>query len=82
MELVAPIDTNKCYYCHRDITVKDRSTWFHMKWKDMGPQGPGCSPIKQYPMAFIKGNRNIKQRIEERLQEKQQSYNQKKRRVR
>ena len=26
MELVTPIDTSKCYHCHRDLTVKDRST--------------------------------------------------------
>ena len=26
LELVTPIDTSKCYYCHRDLTVKDRST--------------------------------------------------------
>ena len=25
MELVNPIDS-KCYYCHRDLTVKDKST--------------------------------------------------------
>ena len=37
---VAPIDTSKCYYCHRDLTVKDRSTWFPMEQKD----------IKQAPM--------------------------------
>ena len=30
---VAPIDTSKCYYCRRDLTVKDRSTWFHMERK-------------------------------------------------
>ena len=42
MELVTPIDTSKCYYCHRDLTVKDRSTWFHMERKD----------IKQYPKTF------------------------------
>ena len=42
IELVTPIDTNKCYYCHRDLTVKDRSTWFHMERKD----------IKQYPKIF------------------------------
>ena len=42
MEPVAPIDTSKCYHCHRDLTVKDRSTWFHMELKD----------IKQYPMNF------------------------------
>ena len=28
---VAPIDTSKCYYCRRDLTVKHRSTWFHME---------------------------------------------------
>ena len=39
---VAPIDTSKCYYCHRDLTVKDRSTWFHMERKD----------IRQYPKTF------------------------------
>ena len=39
---VAPIDTRKCYYCRRDLTVKDRSTWFHMEQKD----------IKQAPMTF------------------------------
>ena len=42
MELVTPIDTSKCYYCHRDLTVKDRSTRFHMERKD----------IKQYPATF------------------------------
>ena len=42
MELVTPIDTSKCYYCHRDLTVKNRSTWFHMERKD----------IKQYPKTF------------------------------
>ena len=39
---VDPIDTSKCYYCHKPLTVKDRSTWFHMERKD----------IKQYPMTF------------------------------
>ena len=43
---VAPIDTSKCYYCSRYLTVKDRSTWFHMERKDikqapMGLQDPG-----------------------------------------
>ena len=42
MELVAPIDTSKCCYCHRDLTVKDRSTWFHMERKY----------IKQYSKSF------------------------------
>ena len=42
MKLVAPIDTSKCYYCHKALTVKDRSTWFHMERKD----------IKQYPKTF------------------------------
>ena len=57
---VAPIDTSKCYYCHKALTVKDRSTWFHMERKD----------IKQYPMAlhpYMRLQRNIKQHIEERL---------------
>ena len=43
MELVTPIDTSKCYYCHRDLAVKDRSTWFHIKRKD----------IKQYPKTSL-----------------------------
>ena len=42
MELVTPIDTSKCYYCHKALTVKDRSTWFHMERKD----------IKRYPKTF------------------------------
>ena len=46
MELVTPIDTSKCFHCHKALTVKDRSTWFHMERKDikgspMGPQDPG-----------------------------------------
>ena len=55
MELVTPIDTSKCCYCHNALTVKDRSTWFHIERKD----------IKQYPMTFtslyagFKGNRNV-----------------------
>ena len=52
MELVTPINASKCFYCHKALLVKDRSTWFHMKRRDMGPQGPGHSPIKQYPMTF------------------------------
>ena len=39
---VAPIDTSKCYYCRRHLTVKDRSTWFHIERKD----------IRQAPMTF------------------------------
>ena len=39
---MAPIDTSNCYHCHKALTVKDRSTWFHMERKDM----------KQYPMTF------------------------------
>ena len=35
MELVTPIDTSKCFHCHKVLTVKDRSTWFHMEWKDI-----------------------------------------------
>ena len=42
MELMTPIDTSKRYYCHRDLTVKDRSTWFHTERKN----------IKQYPKTF------------------------------
>ena len=49
---MTPIDTSKGYYCHRDLTVKYRSTWFHMERKDMGLQDPGRSPIKQYPKTF------------------------------
>ena len=30
---LTPIDTSKCYYCHNALTVKDRSTWFHMEQK-------------------------------------------------
>ena len=39
---MAPIDTSKCCYCHNALTVKDRSTWFHMERKD----------IKELPMTF------------------------------
>ena len=39
---VASIDTSKCCSCRRDLTVKDRSTWFHIERKD----------IKQAPMTF------------------------------
>ena len=42
MELVTHIDPSKCYYYYRDLTVKDRSTWFHMERKD----------IKQYSKSF------------------------------
>ena len=41
---MAPIDTSKCYYCHRDLTVKDRSTWFHMQRKDI-KQAPLWGPM-------------------------------------
>ena len=34
--------TSKCYYCHNALTVKDRSTWFHMERKD----------TNQVPMTF------------------------------
>ena len=34
MELVTPIDTSKCYYCHKALTVKDRSIWFGSIWKE------------------------------------------------
>ena len=39
---VTPIDTSMCYNCHKALTIKDRSTWFHMERKD----------IKQLPMTF------------------------------
>ena len=39
---VAPIDTRECYHCHKALTVKDRSTWFHMERKD----------IKEAPVTF------------------------------
>ena len=42
MELVTPIDTRECYHCHKALTVKDRSTWFHMEQKD----------IKELPETF------------------------------
>ena len=32
---MAPIDTRECYHCHKALTVKDRSTWFHMERKDI-----------------------------------------------
>ena len=57
---VAPIDTSKCYYCRRDPTVKDLSTWFHMKRKDIKHD-------LYISIRGFKGNRNIKQRIEEHL---------------
>ena len=39
---VAPINTRECYHCHNALTVKDRSTWFHIERKD----------IKGVPMTF------------------------------
>ena len=28
----APLkDSTKCYHCHKPLTAKDRSTWFHME---------------------------------------------------
>ena len=42
MELVTPINTREYYYCHKALTVKDRSTWFHMERKD----------IKELPKTF------------------------------
>ena len=39
---VAPIDTRECYHCHKALTVKNRSTWFHIERKD----------IKGSPMTF------------------------------
>ena len=42
-ELPPPKDTTKCYYCHKALTVKDRSAWFHMDRVD-------C--LKPYSMTF------------------------------
>ena len=39
---MAPIDTSKCYHCHKALTVKDRSAWFDMKRED----------IKEAPVTF------------------------------
>ena len=39
---MAPIDTSKCYHCHKALTVKDRSAWFDMERED----------IKGAPMTF------------------------------
>ena len=40
MELVTPIDTGKCYYCHRDVTVKDyirkaSGEVYTLKWMEL-----------------------------------------------
>ena len=32
---MAPIDTRECYHCHKALTVKDRSAWFHMERDDI-----------------------------------------------
>ena len=40
--LVVPIDTRECYHGHKALTVKVRSTWFHMERKD----------IKEAPVTF------------------------------
>ena len=39
---MASIDANKCYHCHKGLTVKDRSIWFDMERED----------IKGVPMTF------------------------------
>ena len=44
MELVTPIDTSKCFYCHNALTVRDRSTWFHMKRKTWARRARGTAP--------------------------------------
>ena len=51
---VALIDTSKCYYCRRDLTVKDRSTWFHMEQKDIkqAPMGLQDMGLQRGPMTF------------------------------
>ena len=43
LDLPPPKDTTKCYYCHKALTVQDRSAWFHMNRVD-------CS--KPYSMTF------------------------------
>ena len=39
---MAPMDTSKCYHCHKALTVKNRSAWFDMERED----------IKGAPMTF------------------------------
>ena len=39
-------DPRECYHCRKTLTVKEKSTWFHMERDDikelpMGPQDPG-----------------------------------------
>ena len=48
MELVTPIDSSKCFHCHKALTVKDRSTWFHMERKDI--KG---SPIMTFTSLYV-----------------------------
>ena len=42
MEPFIPKDPRECYHCRKTLTVKEKSTWFHMERDD----------IKQYPMTF------------------------------
>ena len=49
-----PKDPRECYYCRKTLTVKEKSTWFHMERDDikelpMGLQDPG--PLRG-PMTF------------------------------
>ena len=49
-----PKGPRECYHCRKTLTVKEKSTWFHMERDDikelpMGPQNPG--PL-QGPMTF------------------------------
>ena len=37
-----PKDPRECYHCHTTLTVKEKSTWFHMERDD----------IKELPMTF------------------------------
>ena len=41
-----PKDARECYHCHKTLTVKEKSTWYHMERDDikelpMGLQDPG-----------------------------------------
>ena len=45
---MAPIDTRECYHSHKALTVKDRSTWFHMKRKDING-----SPIMTFTSLYV-----------------------------
>ena len=51
---MAPIDTSKCYHCHKALTVKDRSAWSHMERENIkgAPMGPQDQGPLQGPMTF------------------------------